>query len=63
MQTGVERNVAVQHRSHVELVWSTISKDLIMFPGNPLSNLHLFPDFYHYPSFKMTTAFICWMRA
>ena len=53
MQTGVERNVAFQHRNHVELIWSTISKDLIMFPVNPLSNLHLFRDYYHYPSFQM----------
>ena len=53
MQTEVERNVAVQHHNHVELIWSSISKDLIMFPVSPLSNLHLFRDYYDYPSFQM----------
>ena len=53
LSAGMENNLAVQHKNHVELVWSTVSKKMTILPVHPLSNLHLLRDFYHYPTFQM----------
>lgn len=45
--------MASQHRNAVELVWSTISSEMEMFPTNALSNLHLLSDKYLKPSFSI----------
>ena len=52
IQSGHERDNAVQHRNQVSLIWAALNKDLTIFPINPLSNIHLFRDFYHRPTFK-----------
>ena len=50
---GLDETMANQHQNHVELIWSVVSKEMRIFPIHPISNLHLFRDYYHYPTFKM----------
>ncbi|XP_057300018.1 uncharacterized protein LOC130630515 isoform X2 [Hydractinia symbiolongicarpus] len=52
LQSGHTKDNSTQHRNQVELIWTSISKDLVMFPINPLSNMHLLRDYYHRPTFK-----------
>ena len=54
LSSGMERNLAMQHRNKIELIWSAVSKELSIFPVHPLSNLHLLRDFYHLQTFSMT---------
>lgn len=49
--TGSDKNTALQHRNQVILIWSTIDEGMEQFPINLLSNIHLFRDFYHEPTF------------
>ena len=48
--------MAQQHRNQLQLIWSTLDKDMKMFPKNALSNIHLFRDCYHNPNFKLIGA-------
>ena len=50
---GMDQMMANQHQNHVELIWPVVSKEMRIFPIHPISNLHLFRDYYHYPIFKM----------
>ena len=50
---GMDQMMANQHQNHVELIWPVVSKEMRIFPIHPISNLHLFWDYYHYPIFKM----------
>ena len=46
-------NNAMQHRNKVELIWRTLSEEMILFPKNALANLHLLRNFYHVPTYRM----------
>ncbi|XP_057297196.1 uncharacterized protein LOC130626107 isoform X2 [Hydractinia symbiolongicarpus] len=52
LTSGHTKANSVQHRNHVTLMWSAVDRELNMFPVNPMSNIHLFRDFYHRPTFK-----------
>ena len=41
-----------QHQNHAELISSLVSKKMQIFSIYPISNLHLFRDYYNYPILK-----------
>lgn len=51
-QEVLKKNLTVQHRNQVELIWSSLSEKMEMFPVHPLANIHLFKNAYHTLTFN-----------
>ena len=49
---------ASQHRMYVELIWRTISPELVLFPENALNNFYLLKKYYHTPSMQAISLLI-----